>query len=165
MDVGAELLPQLFGKSLVEYADLAVAYGGGLLLAQNQVHDLVVLELHLSALHGAGTGGHEAVACPGDALAMPGHEVEGVAGYYLVNVAGAAGAVGVAGILVEVGLVTGEADVADVRHSEVLLAVEAGAAAFAEMGRGRDAVETIDDEHGLTSVTGIAQGQHLAREA
>ena len=55
---------------------------------------------------------------------MLGNIIECIAGNDFVDVVAAAGAVRVAGMFVEVGLIAGEADVADIGHAEILFGIE-----------------------------------------
>ena len=126
-----------------------MAGNGRLLFAKYHVDHGIVLQLDVAVLYGRCACGHESFAGMSYRGAVRGGIVECVAGYHLRHVVGAASAEALAGVAAEFGLIAGERDVLDVRHAEVVLAVESGAAVLRERAGSGHTVESVHHKHGL----------------
>ena len=161
-------LPQVFLKFLGECAEthaaLSVADNGGFLLAEDEVDYPEVRELYSAVLDGTGAAGDKSTVGGCKCLAVKCRIVEAVAGYDLSGVVAAASSERFPGSAAELSLMAGERDILDVRHAEIIFAVEAGATPFAEMTRTAHAVESVDNQHRLHILTGLAEGKGLRRE-
>ena len=100
---------------------MALAHYGGFLLAENQVYHRIVVEVHQAVFESHGGAGNESQAGLANTEAVFGHEVEGIAGYHVVHIIRIAPSPMNAGIAVVVALVTGEGDVTDIGHGELIL--------------------------------------------